>query len=74
MLVHGYAPAPNLHFRYAMPSFRSCLHWVVRLIKDAVRRLWFFFFLRFGFGLGLGLLFQAGAMEKFTGVLSAHPD
>jgi hypothetical protein len=31
MLVHGNAPTPDLHFRYGMPSFRSCLHWVVRL-------------------------------------------
>jgi hypothetical protein len=31
MLVHGNAPTPDLHFRYGMPGFRSCLHWVVRL-------------------------------------------
>ena len=31
MLVHGDASAPDLHFRYDMPIFRSCLHWIVRL-------------------------------------------
>jgi hypothetical protein len=31
MLVHGFAPAPNLHLGYTLPSIRSCLRGVVRL-------------------------------------------
>ncbi len=31
MLVHGFAPASNLHVGYAVPSLRSCLCGVVRL-------------------------------------------
>jgi hypothetical protein len=33
MLVHGFAPAGNLHFRFTMPSVRSSLCWVVRLMS-----------------------------------------
>jgi len=42
MLVYWNEPTPDLHFRYGMPSFRSCLHWVVRLDrrgwKSKIRR------------------------------------
>jgi len=31
MLVHGFAPASNLHLGYTLPSIRSCLRGVVRL-------------------------------------------
>jgi hypothetical protein len=31
MLVHGFAPAPDLHFGYTVPSIRSSLRRVVRL-------------------------------------------
>jgi hypothetical protein len=31
MLVHGVAPASNLHLGYTLPSVRSCLRGVVRL-------------------------------------------
>jgi hypothetical protein len=31
MLVHGFAPASNLHLGYTLPSVRSCLCGVVRL-------------------------------------------
>ena len=32
MLVYGFEAAPNLHYRYTMPSVRSALRGVVRLV------------------------------------------
>jgi hypothetical protein len=31
MLVHGFAPAPNLHFGFTMPIVWSSLRWILRL-------------------------------------------
>ena len=31
MLLHGFAPASNLHPGYTLPSVRSSLRWVMRL-------------------------------------------
>jgi hypothetical protein len=37
MLVHGLAPAPDLHLGYTVPSVRSCLRGVVRLNYSPIR-------------------------------------
>jgi hypothetical protein len=37
MLVHEFAPAPDLHLGYTVPSVRSCLRGVVRLNYSPIR-------------------------------------